>query len=306
MTAHATIRRSPHGCVRTSNDCPLIDASPSRIGRRSCNAYPHHVRMISYLAPGYPAELFEALAGHVGATLELRTGRSGPDPHDDPFAAGTADIGWVCSTSFAELTTDRPASVQEVGVAWVPDDHDADGRPVYFSDVVVGPNSDLQCLDDLAGRRIGCNDPASLSGYHALRIELDRRGHVPAEFASLEMTGSHHRSIERLLAGDIDAAVVDSIVRTRKGRESADVAALRVIERLGPWPTQPVVMRIDVGADEVRAVRSALLEANHDPCVAGLLRASALTRLVATGPGHCAEVSAVTKHLLRHRLQDDR
>ena len=85
--------------------------------------------MISHLAPGYPAALFEAFAEYIGVELGFEVGRSGPDPLVDPFAAGTADLGWVCSTSFVELTTDRPASVQEVGVAWVPDDPDAGDRP---------------------------------------------------------------------------------------------------------------------------------------------------------------------------------
>ena len=84
--------------------------------------------MISYLAPGYPAALFEALAEHIGVELGFEVGRSGPDPLVDPFTAGTADLGWVCSTSLVELTTGRPPSVQEVGVAWVPDDPDAADR----------------------------------------------------------------------------------------------------------------------------------------------------------------------------------
>jgi len=88
--------------------------------------------MISYLTPGYPVALFEALAEHLGVELDLETGRSGPDPVDDP---------------------------------------DAEDRPVQFSDVIVRADSEDQSLDDLAGRRIGCNDPASLSGCHALRIE---------------------------------------------------------------------------------------------------------------------------------------
>lgn len=253
--------------------------------------------MISYLAPGHPAALFEALARHIGAELELEVGRSGPDPLHDPFVAGTADLAWVCSTSFVELTTDRPPSVREVGVAWVPDDPDAANRPVYFSDVVVRADSDARSLGDLAGRRIGCSDPASLSGYHALVIELDRRGHVPAEFASLVMTGGHHHSLDRLLDGDIDAAVVDSIVRTRRARTSDEIADLRVVERLGPWPTQPVVMRIDASDDEVAAVREALVMANDDPAVRELLAASALIRLAATPDDHCAVVRSAMAHL---------
>ena len=167
------------------------------------------MRLVSYLAPAYPAALFEALADTIGAELAFEVGRSGPDPANDPFVTGAADLGWLCSTSYVELTTDRTPSVELVGVAWVPADPDANGQPVYFSDVIVPADSGIETLEDLAGARIGCNDAASLSGFHALRIELDRRGHDPVAFADLQMTGGHRHSIDRLLAGELDAAVVD-------------------------------------------------------------------------------------------------
>lgn len=256
--------------------------------------------MISYLAPGYPPELFEAIADLLGADLQLETGRSGPDPADDPFADGRADVGWICSTSFVELTTGPDPSVQEVGVAWVPDDGDGGGRPVYCSDVLVGAHVDAQTLDDLGGRRIGCNDPASLSGYHAVRIELDRRGHDPDEFAELVMTGGHTRSIDRLLVGGLDAAVVDSVVLARRRREMGDPPGLRRIHRLGPWPTQPVVMRADEPVDAVESVREALLSLNDDPRITDLFAGAALARLVATPPDHCEPVRAAMARIEEH------
>lgn len=248
------------------------------------------MRLVSYLAPGHPAALFEALGEKIGAGVGFVVGRSGPDPAADPFRAGTADLGWVCSTSFVELTTGRPPSVELVGVSWVPDDPDAQGRPVYFSDVLVRPGSGIETMEDLAGRRIGCNDAASLSGYHALRIDLDRRGHDPDSFADLVMTGGHLHSLDRLLAGEVDAAVIDSIVKTRRARQWPEVAALRLIERLGPWPAQPVVIASGRGADEVAAIRAGLLAANDDPELRGLFAECALDRLVATDPDHCEVV----------------
>ncbi|MEM8746156.1 MAG: PhnD/SsuA/transferrin family substrate-binding protein [Actinomycetota bacterium] len=255
------------------------------------------MRMFSYLSPGYPATMFEAVAEAIGAELHLETGRSGPDPADDPFADGRADVGWICSTSFVELTSGPDPSVQEVGVAWVPDDVGANGRPVYFSDVLVGSHGDAETLDDLAGSRIGCNDPASLSGFHSLRTELDRRGHDPDGFADLVMTGGHDRSIDRLLVGRLDAAVIDSVVLARRRRELGDPPGLRRIGRLGPWPTQPVVMRSDASADEVVAVRDALLAVNDDPLLTDLLAGAALARLHPTVPDHCDTVRTAMDRL---------
>lgn len=250
------------------------------------------VHLISYLSPGIPTSLFEVLTEIIGADLELVETSSGPLPGEDPFRDGHADLGWMCSTSFAELGD--PAgdpSVALVGIAWVPDDPDSAGQPVYFGDLVVPADSTAQSLDDLAGKRIGCNDPVSLSGFHSLRIETQRRGHVFASFAELAFTGGHNRSLDLLIAGDeIDAAVVDSVCRTRRARDDEAVANLRIIERLGPWPTQPLVARATMDSSEVERVQAAVLAANDDPRVQAELAAAAMVRLVSVDPNHYRSV----------------
>ena len=244
-------------------------------------------RLLSYMTPGFPASLFELVAERLGVDLEFDSARSGPDPDDDPFLDGRCDLGWICSTSFVDLSLRAASpSVQLVGVAWVPDDPDADGRPVYFSDIVVAPGSNLQSLDELAGHRIGCNDPISLSGHHALRFEIERRGGDPDAFADLVFTGGHDASLDAVAAGELDAAVIDSVVRTRRIRTDPTIASLRVIDRLGPWPVQPLVARSDMTADELAAFAALLLDANNDPAMQAELEAAALTKFVAVGANH--------------------
>ncbi|NNE74349.1 MAG: PhnD/SsuA/transferrin family substrate-binding protein [Acidimicrobiales bacterium] len=245
------------------------------------------MRMISYMAPGFPEELFEVLAGHIGASVEYETARSGPAPGDDPFGEGGFDFGWICSTSYVDLhQRGTNPSIRLAGVAWVPDDADSAGRPMYFGDVVVRADSPVQCIADLAGRRVGVNDPVSLSGFHALRLAIEQLGEVPESFADLTFTGGHHISLDQVAAGEIDAAVVDSVVRIGRSRHDDTVAALRIVDRLGPWPVQPLVVRSDMD-DHVRArVQRALLDANADPAVQRQLERSALTELVAVGPDH--------------------
>jgi phosphonate transport system substrate-binding protein len=248
------------------------------------------MRVLTWLAPGIPASLFEVLAEVIGGDLAFDLERSGPDHSDDPFRDGRVDIGWICSTSFALLGTGADPSVRMVGVGWVPDDPDAAGRSVYFSDLVVRPDSPAQCLDDLAGASIGGNDAVSLSGHHALRFELCRRGHDPDRFADVVLTGGHHRSLDLLVAGELDAAVVDSVVRRARSRTDPVTDGLRVVERLGPWPTQPLVAATAVPESVVRSVRDALLAARNDPVVRSQLEAAALTDLIAVPDDHCRPV----------------
>lgn len=243
------------------------------------------------MAPGFPASLFTQIAKVLEADLTFDTNRSGPPPGDDPFADGRFDLGWICSTSYVELSLRSASpSIQLAGVAWVPDDPAADGRPVYFGDLVVPVGSTASSLDELAGLRIGCNDAISLSGHHALRFEIAERGSDPDQFAELVFTGGHDASLDLIVAGELDAAVVDSVVRTRRARSEPAVAALEVVERLGPWPVQPLVTSASMSDAERDAIAASLLESNRDPTMQAELRAAALTGFVSVGPDHYASV----------------
>ncbi|MEM9893897.1 MAG: PhnD/SsuA/transferrin family substrate-binding protein, partial [Actinomycetota bacterium] len=245
------------------------------------------MRFVSYMTPGFPVPLFASMAGALGADLHLVTDRSGPDPAADPFAAAHYDLGWICSTSYVGLALGTPEpSVELAGVAWVPDDPDNGGRPVYFGDLVVRPDSRVDRLADLSGARIGCNDHVSLSGHYALRWAAADAGLDPDSFAELVFTGGHHRSLDLLLAGELDAVVVDSVVRSQRTRTDRPVADLRLVDRLGPWPTQPLVARSGLDDSAVARARQGLLAAADQPPLAALLRASALTGLVEVDPDH--------------------
>ncbi len=239
------------------------------------------------MVPGFPVSLFERIAEVAGAELELDETRSGPAPGDDPFADGSADLGWICSTSFVDLATrGAKPSVQLVGVAWVPDDPGSAGLPVYFGDVVVRQDSPIASFADLTGRSIGCNDEVSLSGHYAFRIAAHELGANPDTFADLCFTGGHHYSLDRLVAGEVDAAVVDSVVRAMRSATDPDVAALRVVQRLGPWPVQPLVARADLAPGIVASVRQALLASNEDAAMRKELEAASLQHFVEVGEDH--------------------
>lgn len=245
------------------------------------------MKFVSYMSPGFPESLFEILARTMDVELHFERDTSGPPADEDPFRDGRFDLGWVCSTSFVDLALgESEPSIQLAGVAWVPDDPDSHGRPVYFGDVCVRAEAEAASLADLAGQRIGCNDVVSLSGHYALRLALEELGHDSSSFADLVFTGGHHRSLDALLAGEVDACVVDSVVRIGRSRHDTAVDRLRVIERLGPWPVQPLVARHDLDPALLASVRDALLSANDDPEVTEALRDAALTHLVPVDASH--------------------
>ncbi len=264
------------------------------------------MQAVTYLSPGLPESLFEAMAHVIGAELSFERERSGPEPGEDPFADGRYDLGWICSTSFVDvhrrsrLATGDP-SIRLVGVAWVPDDPASGDRPVYFGDLVVAADSSARSLAELAGSRIGCNDPVSLSGHHALRHAITRSGADPASFAELVFTGGHRRSLERLVLGELDAAVIDSVVRRARAVADPDVARLRVIDRLGPWPVQPLVARVGLDDRVVERIAERLFAAAEEGPLANELARAGLTRLAAVEPSDFDEVRTMMATESGHR-----
>lgn len=278
-----------------------MTASP-RVMPRVPSMPARRLRLLSYMTPGFPVSLFERIAATIDADLELDQSRSGPAADEDPFRDGQADLGWICSTSFVELATRSPdSSLRLVGVAWVPDDPDVRGTPFYFGDVVVPADSPVRSLADLAGCSIGCNDDISLSGHYALLKAIVDLGARPDDFAELRFSGGHHTSLDQLVSGTLDAAVVDSVVRIGRAATDAGVAALRVVERLGPWPVQPLVARADLDDAVVAKVSAALLASTADPAMQSELRAASLVGFAPVDASHYESVRTLLAQVGIHR-----
>ncbi len=205
----------------------------------------------AWLSPGLPLELFEVIAAHVADGLGRRhevtveTKMSGPlAPEDDRFANGTTGIGFICPPSCLWLTGGPTPSVELVPLGPVHDDERNGGRPVYVSDVVVRADADVVSFADLAGRRVGDNERASLSGFVSLLSRLDGEGHDVDFFGELRQVGSHRRALALIESGDIDAAAIDANVLRAWPVERPDGdPSVRSVDVLGPFPVQPVVVR---------------------------------------------------------------
>jgi ABC-type phosphate/phosphonate transport system substrate-binding protein len=134
----------------------------------------------------------------------------------------------------------------------VPADHRAEGKPVYFADVVVSASSPVRRFADLRGARWAYNDRNSKSGWFSMAERCAPQS--PEEFfGELIASGSHLRSLELVAGGRADVAAIDSNVLRMQEH------SLRVIESWGPFPIQPVVIRAAVSDETKRRVAGALL-----------------------------------------------
>lgn len=244
------------------------------------NARDRALRARTWIAPGQPLELFSFVVDRIAAalnrTIELDAdpSTSGPGSEaDDVFARGDVDLGFLCTPSYLWLRGRSPPSVKLVPAAAVFADPRAQGRPVYFSELVVRKDHAGATLADLAGTRCGYNDTTSLTGYVGMLRAVQNLGDGPAFFGTMVCLGSHERVLEAVVAGDVDVASVDANVLARlRVERPALIAGIRVVETWGPFPAQPVVVRAELGelAGPVARILCALTD---DPNARARLRA---------------------------------
>ena len=125
-----------------------------------------------------------------------------------------------------------------------------DGPPMYTS-TLLGRSGVV--LDELHGAHLAINHRPSMSGWVlpvAAGLPLER-------FARITETGAHRRSLEVLLAGEADAAPIDSHLLAAEAVHWPEVRSLPVLAEYGPSPSPPIVL---AGDGDVAALRALLVD----------------------------------------------
>jgi phosphonate transport system substrate-binding protein len=203
----------------------------------------------TYLAP-CNRPLYEFAAEACGAS-ELINGGDWRE-----LDSGRIDIAFVCSPPLIWLG----GAVEAVAAPILTDPRFA-GKPLYSSEVIVKRDSPYHSLEDLRGARWAINESSSWSGYW---VTLRRIGSWDF-FSEVVEAGFHERALRMVASGTIDGAAIDSHVLGVALRNAPEVAELiRVVESLGPSPSQPVVVRSGLDPAEKDRIRERLLGL-HDP-----------------------------------------
>ena len=186
------------------------------------------LRFATLLAP-CNRPLYEHVASSCGATTIVEC-------HDWRDLAGDLiDVAFVCSPPLVWL-----GGAVEAIAAPVLDDPRFGDQPLYCSEVVVHRDSPFHCFDDLRGCRWAVNEPSSWSGYW---VGLRRAGDW-GFFGEVVRAGYHQAALRLIADQKVDAAAIDCHVLAMEANKSPDLAArVRIIESLGPVPSQPVVVR---------------------------------------------------------------
>jgi phosphonate transport system substrate-binding protein len=268
------------------------------------------VKFLSYMSPTIPEDFYRDL----GRQIQKRSGfpievwfeccRSGPSLQEltsgrDPFSCGKADIALLCAPTYIRA---RERGVTELlGYTPIFKDDRNRGEAVYYSDVMVPPESGVNHFDELRGGSWAYNDTESLSGYFSMLHFLREKGETADFFTQAICSGGHRDSLQLLEKGEVDCAAIDGDLLLFLSQEKIPVRA-RKIGEIGPFPAPPLGLCCKIPEEQKMALRAAFKELREDvEAMKRFRKTHLLEDLVPVTDEHYRPVSELLKGLGQSR-----
>ncbi|WP_084571240.1 phosphate/phosphite/phosphonate ABC transporter substrate-binding protein [Deinococcus misasensis] len=216
------------------------------------------LRLVSLLGPGHQLHLQHLVSHFEANSSQLFENPSHLHWHIQhrQLASGQAQGGFICGL----LGLHTPDL--EFLAAPVPLDSRAEGKPVYFSEVIALRERSLQAKH-LHAAHWAYNDPTSLSGFAAPLKWLTSTGNFTGTWTP---SGSHLQSMEWVLAGQVDVAAIDSQVLWWALQHNPEWKKhLCSLLTLGPYPAPPFVVHCSLPEHQKKDLLQGLLELHHTP-----------------------------------------
>src|ERR671918_2520660 len=164
------------------------------------------LRFGTFLAPNM-MRVYQAIAEAVGTTLGLDTELVVETDYEN-CRNDVNDVCFVCSLPYVHFEREGVAPAVPIA-APVLQGARFEGRPIYFSDVIVHADSGFSSFADLRGRSWAYNEPLSQSGYGITRYHLVSIGETGGFFGVVIEAGFHEKAIRMVANGEVDAAAID-------------------------------------------------------------------------------------------------
>ncbi|HUF14879.1 MAG TPA: PhnD/SsuA/transferrin family substrate-binding protein [Acidimicrobiia bacterium] len=240
------------------------------------------LRFGTFLAPNMMS-VYQAIAAEVGASLGVETELVVESDYEN-CRNDVNDVCFVCSLPYIHFEREGVAPAVPVAAPVLQGDRYA-GRPIYFSDVIVHRDSEIQRFEDLRGRSWAYNEPLSQSGYGITRYHLVAMGETGGFFGEVIEAGFHETAIRMVRDREVDASAIDSQVLAIEMRDHPEIAdTLRVIDALGPSTIQPVAVSKRWEPDFREAIRDVLTDLHRRPGFGEILDHGMIESFVEVGP----------------------
>lgn len=234
--------------------------------------------------PAESSATLESTFSNITALIEQETGATVEFQNASDYAAVIEGMraGQVDVASFGPFSY---VIAKDSGVNMEPaaaPTHDPETAPAYTSLAYVKADSDIQGIEDLAGRNVCFVDQASTSGYLVpMKGLMDGDINLDEDLTPI-LAGGHDASLLTLDAGDCDAAFAhDTMLKTLEESGQVEPGSLRAVWESDPITEDPISVNRDSLdpelADQIievlreKANKPALVEAgiceSEDDCV---------------------------------------
>ncbi|MFP4541074.1 MAG: phosphate/phosphite/phosphonate ABC transporter substrate-binding protein [Opitutales bacterium] len=180
---------------------------------------------------------------------------------------GSIDAGYLSATDMVHARRRGTAELLLAG-------RFPDGRTSYDSYWLVRADAPYRSIEDLEGHPVAFASRSSTSGFVVPLQDLHARGLLDATSRPESFFGEgrvvfgvgYVSAVERLLAGDVEAAAVSNYVLDEDKHLTAEQRAqLRRLQAQGPVPSHVIAVRASLPEAEKEALRAALLRLNEAP-----------------------------------------
>jgi phosphonate transport system substrate-binding protein len=246
------------------------------------------LRFGTFLAPNM-LRVYQMIADTVGSALGMSTKLVVETDYED-CKNDVNDVCFVCSLPYVVFEREGISPSVPIAAPVLNEDR-YQGKPVYFSDVIVHADNDATSFLDLRGRSWCYNEPLSHSGYGITRYHMVSIGETDGFFGEVTEAGFHETSIRLVAEGSVDASAIDSQVLSVELRDNPDLAAsLKVIDSLGPSTIQPVAVSKRLPVELREEIRTILLTLHEAPENREMLSHGLVERFVSVGPDNYDDI----------------
>lgn len=221
--------------------------------------------------PAENSQSLEQTFGHITALIEQVTGRTVTFQNAADYAAviegqraGKVDVASYGPFSYV-IAKDGGVPIEAV-VAPV---NEEGAQPAYTSLCYTLPDSGIESLEDLKGKKVAFVDKASTSGYLVpLKGLMDAGIDIEADLEQV-LAGGHDASLLALASGEVEAAFAhDAMLTTLTTSGQVEDGALTELWESEPIPEDPIALNTStLDAETLTALREALQQKANKPAL---------------------------------------
>ncbi len=140
------------------------------------------------------------------------------------------------------------------------------GETNYYSYIIIHKDDTFKSLEDLEGTKFAFTDPKSNTGTLVTKYELSKMGRNENNyFSEFIFSGSHDNSINAVAKKMVDGASVDNLIWDyMKNKNSDIVLQTKVIDKLGPFCSPPIVVHPDMNSSEKQKIKDIIINMHKD------------------------------------------